>query len=104
MALRIRQAVASAALGAMVAALVAAPMTASAQPQLSVQSEREAHPEIVKAIRDCQAAYSVLQTGSANFGGNKVAAMKSLLEAIHYMKKALYYRLNLDDNAIDGIQ
>jgi hypothetical protein len=104
MAIRIRQVVVSATLSAMIAGLAAVPLTASAQPQLSMQSEEVAHPRLVQSIRDCQAAYRQLEAAPDNFGGNKAQAMADLRQAIHSLRRALYFRLNLDDAASDRIQ
>ena len=67
--------------------VAAAPMMANAQPRLTIQSERAVHPNIVH-----------------DFGGNKAQAMSDTRQAIHSLKKALYYRLNMDDAAIDRAQ
>jgi hypothetical protein len=104
MAIQIRQVVVSAAFSAMIAALAVVPMTASAQTQLTMQSEEAAHPRIVQSIRDCQAAYRELEAAPDAFGGNKAQAMADLRQAIHSLRKALYFRLSLDDSAIDSIQ
>lgn len=88
----------------MVAGLAAAPMAAFAQPQLSIQSEQMAHPNFVRAIHEAEDAYRLLQSAPNNFGGNKAQAMDDLHHAIHSMKRALYYRLNMDDAAIDRIR
>lgn len=95
---------ASAVCVSMVASVAAAPTAAFAQPQISIQSEQMAHPEFVRAIREAEDSYRLLQTASNNFGGNKAQAMDDLHHAIHSMKRALYYRLNMDDAAIDRIR
>ncbi len=82
-------------------ALVAQPMIASAAPEMTIQSERATHPRIVKAIEQMQAALKELQEAPHDFGGNKAAAMADTQKAIHSLKKALYYRLKMDDAAID---
>ena len=85
-------------------ALVAQPMIASAAPELSIQSERAAHPRIVEAIKHMQEALKELEEAPHDFGGNKAAAMIDTKKAIHSLKKALYYRLKMDDAAIDKAQ
>jgi hypothetical protein len=84
--------------------LCAQPMLASAAPGLSVQSERAAHPRIVAAIRDMQLALRELEAAPDDFGGNKAAAIADTRKAIHSLKRALYFRLKMDDAAIDNIQ
>jgi hypothetical protein len=88
------------------AALTGAPLLASAQPvigvQIGVQSEARAHPRIVQAIRQAEASYRMLQGAPDVFGGRKAMAMADLRRAIHSMRAALFYRLNMDDRAIDA--
>ena len=84
--------------------LCAQPMLASAAPQLSIQSERAAHPRIVEAIRLMQDGLRELEAAPDDFGGNKAAAIADTRKAIHSLKRALYYRLKMDDAAIDGAQ
>lgn len=90
-------------LACMSAAMVL-PQAAVAQPQLTIQSERAAHPDIVRAINAINAALADLQRAPHDFGGNKGQAMRDGRAAIHSLKKALYYRLHLDDEAIDRAQ
>lgn len=85
----------------LVAALVGAPHVAFAQ--LTIQSEEAAHPRLVKALHEMQAALAELTTAQSTFGGNKARAISDLRGAIHSTKKALYYRLNMDDGALDRI-
>jgi len=75
----------------------------AAPPQPTIQSEEAAHPKIVVAIREMQNALRELSQTSDNFGGNKGQAVGELRNAIHSLKKALYYRLNMDDQAIDRV-
>ena len=79
-------------------------MVASAAPQLTIQSEQQAHPRVVDAIRKTEEALKELHAAPTDFGGNKAAAENDLKTAIHSMKKALYYRLHMDDAAIDRAQ
>lgn len=90
----------------------AAPMSAIAQPApppywgppgISPQSEERAHPRIVWAIRQLQVVYRDLQAAPDNFGGNKAQAMADVVQAIHSLKRALYYRLRMDDQALDQL-
>ena len=82
----------------------AAPQMAAAQPVLTVQSEVAAHPRIVLAIHQMEASYRELQAAPDDFGGNKAQAMSDLQNAIHSLRKALFYRLRLDDRAVDAAQ
>lgn len=84
--------------------LCAQPMLASAAPGLSVQSERAAHPRIVAAIREMQTALRELEAAPDDFGGNKAAAIADTRKAIHSLKRALYFRLKMDDAAIENVQ
>jgi hypothetical protein len=85
-------------------ALAAQPMVASAAPELTVESERAAHPRIVEAINNMQNALHEMERAPDDFGGNKATAMADTRKAIHSLKKALYYRLHMDDAAIDRVQ
>lgn len=81
--------------------LLAQPMWATAAPALSVQSERAAHPRIVEAINHLSQALKELEAAPNDFGGNKAVAIADTRKAIHSLKKALYFRLKMDDAAID---
>jgi hypothetical protein len=85
-------------------ALGAYPMIASAQPQLTMQEEQKAHPKIHEAIIRMEEAKKDLEAANHDFGGNKAKAIADTKAAIHSLKKALYYRLKLDDAAIDKAQ
>ena len=80
---------------------LAAPQIASAQPNLSVAQEAAAHPRLVKAIRDAEGALRMLAAAPDDFGGNKGQAMSDLRAAVHCLRKALFYRMRMDDAAID---
>jgi hypothetical protein len=80
------------------------PTVAFAAPQLTMQSEQAGHPRIIKAIRSMEDGLKALEAAPTDFGGNKAAAVKDLQAAIHSLKKALYYRLKMDDAAIDKAQ
>jgi len=88
----------------MALAIGGAPMVAFAAPQLTIQSEQKGHPKIIKAIHDMEEGLKALEAAPTDFGGNKAAAIKDLQTAIHSLKKALYFRLKLDDAAIDKAQ
>jgi hypothetical protein len=80
------------------------PVVASAQPQLTIQSEQAAHPRITDAVRKLQQALQELHAAPDDFGGNKYQAEKDLQAAIHSLKKCLWFRLKMDDAAIDKAQ
>jgi hypothetical protein len=80
------------------------PLTALAAPDLTVQSERAAHPRIVEAIAKMRESLRLLEAAPDDFGGNKAAAIADTKRAIHSLKKALYFRLKMDDAAIEAAQ
>jgi hypothetical protein len=86
---------------ALALAFGALPGMASAAPQMSVQSEEAAHPRIVEAIHHMQEALRLMDAAPDDFGGNKAAAIHDCKVAIHSLRKALYFRLHMDDAAID---
>jgi len=51
-----------------------------------------------------QEALKELREAPHDFGGNKAAAIHDTELAIHSLKKALYYRLKMDDAALDRAQ
>ena len=73
----------------------------AAAPEVTVQQEEAAHPQLVKAIYAMEQAVKELQAAPDDFGGNKTTAIQHTQAAIHSLKKALYYRLKMDDAAID---
>jgi len=75
-----------------------------AAPQLSIQSEEAAHPRIVDAIHHMQQALQEMEKAPDDFGGNKAQAIHDTQVAIHSLRKALYFRLHMDDAAIDRVQ
>jgi hypothetical protein len=77
---------------------------AQADPVLTIQSEKAAHPRIVEAIHHMQDALRLLEAAPEDFGGNKAQAMRDAHAAIHSLKKALYFRLKMDDAAIEAAQ
>jgi len=84
--------------------LMALPLLASAQPQLTIQTEEAAHPRIVAALRNMQAGLRELQAAPDDFGGNKAQAIRDIQVAVHSLRKCLYFRLHMDDAAIDRVQ
>jgi hypothetical protein len=80
------------------------PMAAGAAPALTMQQEDAAHPRIVEAIHHMREALREMEAAPDDFGGNKAAAIRDTKIAIHSLRKALYFRLHMDDAAIDRIQ
>lgn len=72
---------------------------ASAQPY-TVEGERALHPNISNAIASMQMALADLERAPDNFGGHKGAAIADLQRAILSAKRALYFRLKMDDHAL----
>jgi hypothetical protein len=56
---------------------------------------------LVKAIHEMRDALKELREAPDDFGGNKAAAIRDTEQAIHSLKKALYFRLKMDDAALD---
>jgi len=81
--------------------LGAAAMSASAAP--TVQSEEAAHPRIVDAIHHMREALREMEAAPDDFGGNKAQAIHDTRVAIHSLRRALYFRLHMDDAAIDRL-
>jgi hypothetical protein len=85
--------------------IASASVIAIAQPanaQITVWGEARAHPRIVQAIHQAEGPYRLLSAAPDDFGGNKAKAMGDLSKAIHSMRKALFFRLRMDDAAIDA--
>ena len=91
-------------LGGLVVALGALPMLTTAAPQPTIQTEEAAHPRIVEAIHHMREALHEMENAPDEFGGNKARAIQDCKVAIHSLRRALYYRLHLDDAAIDKMQ
>lgn len=87
----------------MLFAIAGQPTVATAQPQWTIQSEEAAHPRLVNAIHEMKEALREMERAPDEFGGNKAAAIRDTRVAIHSLKKALYYRLRMDDAAIDRL-
>ena len=79
------------------------PMAAVAAP-LTIQQEDAAHPRLVEAIHHMREALREMEAAPDDFGGNKAAAIRDTKIAIHSLRKALYFRLHMDDAALDRIQ
>ncbi len=76
----------------------------NAEPPYTIQSEQKAHPLIVNAIQAMEVALKDLDASSSDMGHYKTNAIRDTRMAIHTLKKALYYRLSLDDAAIDKVK
>ncbi len=87
----------------MTLAVAGHPTAAFAAPPYTVRSEEAAHPRLVEAIHNMQNALRELEAAPDDFGGNKAAAIRDTRQAIHSVKKALYFRMHMDDQAIDRI-
>lgn len=82
-------------------ALAALPMVAFAAPEVTMQQERATHPELVEAIHRLREVVRALEAAPDDFGGNKAVAIADAHRTIHSLKKALYWRLRMDDAALD---
>jgi hypothetical protein len=91
-------------LGSLVVALSALPMLTMAAPQFTIQSEEAAHPRIVEAIHHMKEALHEMEAAPDDFGGNKARAIADCKVAIHSLRRALYFRLHMDDAAIDRME
>lgn len=77
---------------------------AQSQPMISVQSELAAHPRMANAISLAQQSYAELAAAPSDFGGQKAEAMADLSRAVHSMRRALFFRLRMDDRSIDALR
>jgi hypothetical protein len=71
-----------------------------AQAQISFETERREHPNMARAIDEMNAAYRDMERAPSDFGGQKSQAMQALRSAIISARRALYFRMRLDDNAL----
>ncbi len=80
----------------------ASPRIAAAEPPPAALRQEEAtHPRLFHALQAMRDALRELEAAPDNFGGNKAAAIRDTRLAIHSIKRALYFRLNMDDATID---
>jgi hypothetical protein len=84
-------------------ALGAFSLPALAAPPTTIQAEEAAHPRIVDAIHKMKEALHEMEAAPDDFGGNKAQAIRDCQVAIHSLRKALYFRLHMDDAALDRI-
>ncbi len=76
-------------------AVLAAPQ-ASAQ-MYSMEGERALHPNLTNAERAIQVALRDLINAPEDFGGNKAVAIVDLRRALLSVRRALFFRLRMDD-------
>jgi hypothetical protein len=81
--------------------IAAMPVVASAAPEVTMASERAAHPRIAEAIHQLRDTIKDLEASPDDYGGNKSVAIADAHRSIHSLKKALYWRLKMDDAALD---
>jgi hypothetical protein len=84
--------------------LVSAAITAPvfAEPQFSLKDEAAANPNVVNAIHEMNKAITELEAAPNDFGEYKVKAIADLRAAIISSKNALNYRLQKDEDHLDG--
>jgi hypothetical protein len=82
-------------------AFAAAPRAAFAD-QPTFKTEEQKHPRLAHAIHQLEEAAHELEHAPDDFGGNKAVALADTRRAIHSLKRALYYRMHLDDAALDA--
>jgi len=75
---------------------------AAAQP-LTIQGEERAHPTMARAIQALNASIRDLEATPESYGGNKDQALHDIRIARHSLLKALYFRLHMDDAALDRL-
>ena len=71
-----------------------------AEAQVTYQTERHEHPNMARVVDQMVAAYAEMDRAPSDFGGNKATAMHDLRAAIISAKRALYFRMHMDDNAL----
>ena len=82
--------------------LAVAATPAFAEP-MSAHGEWMAHPNLVSAVHAMRHAVNDLERAPDDFGGNKARAISDLKMGIHSLKKAIFFRLHMDDAAIDAV-
>jgi hypothetical protein len=71
--------------------------TAFADPAITFKSEKEAHPQIVAAIKDLNVAIKHLNEAGHDFGGHKADAITAATNARKQLVWALFFRLKVDE-------
>ena len=69
-----------------------------------MRQEENAHPNIAKAMHDIEKSMRALHDAPDDFGGHKGQAENDLKAAYISLRKALYFRLKMDDAALDRAQ
>jgi hypothetical protein len=77
-------------------------MAVFAQPKLTQEQEWKAHPKLTNAVKSMEGAIDGLDKAPHDFGGNRAKAVADLKTATHSLKKAILYRLKMDDAALDA--
>jgi hypothetical protein len=88
---------------AILACVLATPQARAAGPY-TFEGERAAHPNLAHAIDQMYAALADLRAAPDTFGGHKGQAVIDLEHAILSTKRALYFRMHVDDRALEGIR
>ncbi len=73
-----------------------------AEPNLTIQDEAAANPNLTNAIHAMDDALKYLESTPNEFGGNKAKAIADLRSAIGSTRKALDYHLQKDEDHYDG--
>ncbi len=73
---------------------------ASADPAITFQTEKAAHPQIVTAINDMNVALKHLKDAAHDFGGHKADAMEDTRKARKQLIWALFFRLKVDEGKL----
>jgi hypothetical protein len=74
--------------------------TAVADPAITWKTEKEAHPQIVAAIKDLNVAIKHLNEAAHDFGGHKADAIAAAKTARKQLIWALFFRLKADEKAL----
>jgi hypothetical protein len=86
---------------AVAAVLATGLLSAPARAQFTYESERAAHPRLAAAIDQLHAIQEELAAAPDDFGGHKAAAMRDIHRAIISVRRALYFRMHMDDRALE---
>jgi hypothetical protein len=75
----------------------AAMLPAAAQAQ-TLEGERAAHPELVRAEIHLKEAIRALEAAPGDYAGHKGVAITDARRALHSLRAALYFRLKADES------
>ncbi|MDD4914233.1 MAG: hypothetical protein PHW13_04240 [Methylococcales bacterium] len=84
----------------LISSFIATPV--SAEPQFSLQQEAVANPNLVNAFKEINAAIKELESTQQDYGGNTAKAIADLRSARAWIKTALNYRMQMDEEHLDG--